>query len=74
VVVAIDNRRIAMAAKLAGAPGAPAAGIHMAVRVGDRVARGEPLFELHARTAGELDYACAYVASQPGLVTIGGDP
>jgi thymidine phosphorylase len=73
VVTAVDNRRIAMAAKLAGAPAAAAAGVTMAVRIGDRVGAGQPLFHLHAQTPGELEYAQAYVASQPGMVTIGTD-
>lgn len=71
VVSSIDNRRIAMAAKLAGAPAAPAAGVTMEVKVGDRVERGQPLFRLHAQTAGELDYATAYVAAQEGIVRVG---
>ena len=71
VVTSVDNRRIAMAAKLAGAPAAPAAGVTMEVKVRDRVDRGQPLFHLHAQTPGELEYAQAYVASQEGIVTLG---
>ena len=71
-VTGIDNRRISMAAKLAGAPAAPAAGVRMAVKLGDHVEAGQPLFDLHAQTPGELEYAQSYVASQPGIVTIGG--
>jgi thymidine phosphorylase len=71
VVTAIDNRRVAMAAKLAGAPAAPAAGISMEVRVGARVELGQSLFHLYAQTMGELEYAQAYVESQPDLITIG---
>lgn len=74
VVTAVDNRRIALAAKLAGAPAAPAAGVTMEVRLGDRVVRGQPLFHLHAQTSGELDYAQAYVAGQQGLVTLAEAP
>lgn len=70
-VTGIDNRRIAMAAKLAGAPAAAVAGVRMAVKLGERVEAGQPLFELHAQTPGELEYAQAYVTSQPGIVTIG---
>lgn len=70
VVGAIDNRRIAMAAKLAGAPGSPAAGLQMMVQLGDRVERGQVLFVLHAETPGELEYATAYVDSQQGVVTM----
>jgi thymidine phosphorylase len=71
VVTSIDNRRIAMAAKLAGAPASPAAGVNMEVQLGARVQRGQPLFHLHAQTLGELEYAQDYVAAQQDLVSIG---
>ena len=70
VVSGIDNRRIAMAAKLAGAPAAAAAGVTMEARLGERVERGQPLFRLHAQSRGELAYAQAYVAGQPDLVNV----
>lgn len=70
-VVAIDNRKLARAAKLAGAPGSKAAGALMCVRIGDSIAKGEPLFELHAETPGELDYAKTYLASHANIVAIG---
>lgn len=70
MVTAIDNRRIALAAKLAGAPAAPAAGVTMEVKVGDRAQRGQPLFHLHAETPGELAYARAYVDDQQGIVAV----
>ncbi len=70
---AIDNRRIARAAKLAGAPRAPAAGIDLHVRVGDRIAKDQPLFTLHADALGELDYALRYLQSQSEIVSIGTD-
>jgi thymidine phosphorylase len=69
-VAAIDNRRLAREAKLAGAPGAKAAGIHIGVRLGERVERGEPLFELHAETAGELDYARTYLDGHTNVVQV----
>jgi thymidine phosphorylase len=59
-----------MAAKLAGAPTAAAAGVSMKVRVGDRVERGQPLYELHAETPGELEDAEAYVTAQSAIVQI----
>ncbi|MDQ1831763.1 thymidine phosphorylase family protein [Massilia scottii] len=70
-IVAIDNGRLAQLAKLAGAPGAPAAGIDFQVRLGDEVDAGQPLLTLHAESAGELAYALAYAQSQEHLVTIG---
>jgi thymidine phosphorylase len=68
-VSGIDNRRLARFAKLAGAPGAPTAGLVLHVQLGDRVERGMPLFTLHARSSGERDYALRYLQSHP-FITI----
>lgn len=70
-VLSIDNRKIARIAKLAGAPGSKAAGVEMHVRMGDEVGRDQPLFSVHAETAGELDYALAYVRANPDAVAVG---
>ena len=69
-VGAIDNRRLARAAKLAGAPQDAAAGAMIHVRLGDRVTTGQPLFTLHAQAPGELAYALAYVDAQSPIVEI----
>lgn len=69
-VGAIDNRRLARAAKLAGAPRAPAAGLVLHVAVGHHVAAGQPLFTLHAESPGELAYASGYVDANPGIVAL----
>jgi thymidine phosphorylase len=68
-VSAIDSRRLARVAKLAGAPAAPTAGLVMHVRLGDRIERGMPLFTLHAQAAGEMAYARGYLATHP-VVTL----
>ncbi|SOY70940.1 thymidine phosphorylase family protein [Cupriavidus taiwanensis] len=70
LVRAIDSRRLARLAKLAGAPKAPAAGLELHVRLGDRVEKGMPLFSLHAEAPGELAYALKYLASHP-LIDVG---
>jgi thymidine phosphorylase len=69
-VVAIDNRRLARIAKLAGAPKAASAGIDLMVRNGDFVERGQPLFTLHAASPGELSYAMAYALAQADTVHV----
>lgn len=71
-ITGMDNRRLAKAAKLAGAPGFPAAGIELKVRVGERVEKGEPLFTLHAQSRGELEYALEYIAREHGIIAIDG--
>jgi len=69
-VAAIDNRRLAKAAKLAGAPAAILAGVDFHAPLGRVVQKGEPLFTLHGQTQSEVDYATAYVAANPDIVTL----
>jgi thymidine phosphorylase len=69
-VTRIDNRRLARAAKLAGAPSDPAAGLELHVPLGTRIERGQPLFTLHAESAGELAYALAFVRAHPDIIAI----
>jgi thymidine phosphorylase len=73
IVHAIDNRKIAKLAKLAGAPAAKAAGVFVHVKIGDHVEAGDPLCTLHAQAPGELDYALDYAAANPAIITLG-DP
>ncbi len=61
MITAIDNRRIALIAKLAGAPRDKMAGISLQARTGDPVEAGQPLFIIHAESKGELEYALAYL-------------
>lgn len=68
--VAIDNRRIARVAKLAGAPRAPAAGLELHVRLGQRLEKDAPLYTVHAEAPGELEYALGYVEHQSDIVLV----
>lgn len=70
-VSVIDNRSLARLAKLAGAPGNLAAGLTLAVRAGDRVERGQPLFRLHADSRGEIAYALDYWSRAPAFTIAG---
>ena len=70
IAAAIDNRRIARFAKLAGAPNSPNAGLEMRVRLNDRIERGQPLFTLHAQTSGEMEYATRYVEANLSAIAI----
>ena len=70
VLTAIDNRRIARLAKLAGAPEDKAAGVEMHVRLGDRLRVGMTLCTVHAETEGELAYALAYADVNPDIFGI----
>jgi thymidine phosphorylase len=72
-VAAIDNRRLARIAKLAGAPQAASAGLELLVRTGEFVERGQPLFVLNAESPGELAYAFEYAQAQPEAVLVSED-
>jgi thymidine phosphorylase len=72
-VTAIDNRRLARFAKLAGAPLAPSAGVDLHVHIGTRVDAGQPLFTLHAESPGELAYALGYAVQQSDTVQVTAD-
>lgn len=69
-IICIDNRKLARLAKLAGAPAAKAAGVHMDVRLGEMVDKGQPLLHLHAETAGELAYALDYASRTPDIIEV----
>lgn len=72
-VSSIDNRKLSRLAKLAGAPRSPAAGLDLHVRVGDRIVAGQPLFTLHADSAGEIAFALDYLEDHPELVCLTND-
>ena len=69
-IAAIDNRRLARVAKLAGAPKAPAAGLELHLRLGEWADLGQPLYTLHADSPGELAYAWEFVAANPDVVRV----
>lgn len=71
-VRSLDNRMIARVAKLAGAPHDHSAGVLMHVRVGDAVETGQPLFEIHAESTGELEYALTFADRHARMVDIEG--
>ena len=68
--LAIDNRRIARLAKLAGAPRALTAGVELHVSLGQRVAKNAPLYTIHAEAPGELEYALAYAEHQRDIILV----
>lgn len=71
VLAAVDNRRLARIAKLAGAPQSKAAGLELHARVGDTVALGQPLYTVHAESKGELEYALQYVGQNSVFTVLG---
>jgi thymidine phosphorylase len=69
-ITCINNRHLGRVAKLAGAPHDVDAGVVCALRVGDRVRRGEPLFLVHAQSRGELAYALDFADAHPDILSI----
>lgn len=69
-VRAVDNRRLAKIAKLAGAPASASAGVDCRLRIGDRIGAGQALFDVHAQTPGELDYALEYASKHPDIFAL----
>ena len=70
-IEAVDNRRLARLAKLAGAPRSPAAGVELHVNIGDPVAAGQPLITLHGESIGEIEYALDYYQKNTDLIKTG---
>jgi thymidine phosphorylase len=66
-VVGFDHLRIARAARHAGAPASPGAGLDLLVRLGDTVTAGQPLYRLHAETPGEFELARHWCEADPGV-------
>ena len=69
-VSAIDNRKLAKLAKLAGAPSAMTAGVVLLTPVGTLVSEGDTLYEIHAESKGELEYALSYLDAQKQIIKI----
>ena len=69
-LTAIDNRKVAMLAKLAGAPEAKAAGVELHVRLGATIAPKQPICTVHAESPGELAYAMHYAAANADLFKV----
>jgi thymidine phosphorylase len=69
-VTAIDNRRLAKLAKLAGAPEDKAAGLELHVRLATPVDKGQPLYTVHAQAPGELHYALHYARANPDIIRL----
>ena len=67
----IDNWEMGRVAKLAGAPANVAAGVRLLKTVGDVVARNEPMLEIHAESAAQLEFARSYVTGRAGIVQFG---
>lgn len=68
IVSGINNRVLSRIASLAGAPLAPAAGVDLHVKIGDRIQWGQALFTVHAQTKGEMRYALDAMQQQEPMI------
>ncbi|MFC3165764.1 thymidine phosphorylase family protein [Ciceribacter thiooxidans] len=73
-ISSIDNRVIARIAKLAGAPRQKVAGVQLVAQVGDRVCKGQPLYEIHAASPGEAAWARSYAERHADVFLIAEGP
>lgn len=69
-VESIDNRQLARIARFAGAPSDKEAGVLLHANVGEKVQKAQPLFTIHAGSAGELSYALEYASAHAGTVRV----
>jgi thymidine phosphorylase len=70
IVTAVDNRKLARIAKLAGAPRAQSAGVEFHAPIGCKIETDQPVYTVHAETAGELDYALEFARESEPVITI----
>jgi thymidine phosphorylase len=70
IVRAIDNRKLARVAKLAGAPKSPSAGILFLAPLGKKVTKGQVLYVIYAEAEGELEYAIDFMKSNNNIISI----
>ncbi len=67
----IDCLEIARVAKRAGAPANLSAGVLLRKTVGEVTASGETLFEIHAASSAQLEFARQYATSHPEMFRYG---
>ena len=72
VVSNIDNFQTAKIARMAGAPMEKRAGVDLLKKMGDKVSKGEPLFQIHAEFPADFKFA-KNLAQQDSGYTIGDD-
>lgn len=66
-VAAIDNQQMAQIARLAGAPMDKGAGVDLYRKVGDRVAKGDGLYAIHAEFDADFFFACEVAEQDSGF-------
>ena len=70
VVIDIDNFQTPKIARIAGAPMDKKAGVDLFKKLGDKVSKGEPLFQIHAEFPADFNFS-KKLAQQNNAYTIG---
>ena len=70
IVSEIDNRRIALIAKLAGAPFDKTAGVDLFIKLGDKIKKNEEIFAIHSNSAKTLQVALNYFSENLDIIQI----
>jgi len=68
VVVDIDNHHMARIARFAGAPMDKGAGVDLFKKLGDKVAKGESLYRIHAEFPSDYNFALALCERESGFL------
>lgn len=63
----IDNKMISKIARAAGAPNDKAAGVLLMCERGDKLKRGDPVFEIHSDSEAKLDFAIKALEGWEGV-------
>jgi thymidine phosphorylase len=66
VIIGIDNLQVARIARVAGAPKVQDAGVDLFHKLGERVAKGQPLFRVYAEFPSDLEFARQACARSSG--------
>ncbi len=64
----IDNKKIARIARIAGAPLEKAAGVYLHKKLGDKIKKGDVLYEIHTNNEERLDFAKEMTKNETGYV------
>ncbi len=70
IVTAIDNRKLAKIAKLAGAPTDAKAGVLLKTPLYSIVNTGDIMFRIYSESEGELNYAMEYMRAEENIILI----
>jgi len=70
IISEIDNRQIAMVAKLAGAPFDKTAGVDLLVKIGSKIEKSEELFAIHSNSAKKLEIALHFFNENSDIIRI----